>query len=219
MTFSINVRKGNTNQTDFTSKLNASRRTLLSRLILDYLGNFTAIDDAETINNHRINGTYDIFITRNFFWTLFAAEFFRDPFQNIEKRFSGNTALGYTLINNNMTEWDISAGPGYQETKFVSVQEGSNKDSAVTLILSTKFDNELNSKVDLEGLYTLTLGDEKTGNYTHHSVFTVETELTRKLDLDVSIVWDRVRSPVADENNVVPEQDDFRFLIGLGYDL
>lgn len=219
VTFSINVRKGNTDQTDFTSKINATRRTLESRLILDYLGNFTEIDDAETINNHRLNGTYDLFVTRNFFWTLFAAEFFRDPFQNIEKRFSGSTALGYTLINTVETEWDVSAGPGYQETKFVSVQQGSNKDSAITLILGTKFDTELNSKVDLEGQYTATLGDDKTGNYTHHSVFTVETELTKRLDFDVSIVWDRVRSPVADENNIVPEQDDFRFLIGLGYDL
>jgi hypothetical protein len=219
ITFSINVRKGNTDQTDFTSKINASRRTLESRLVIDYLGNFTEIENAETINNHRLNGTYDLFITRNFFWTLLSAEFFRDPFQNIEKRFTGSTALGYTLINNNETEWDVSAGPGYQETKFVSVQQGSNKDSAITLILSTKFDTELNSKVDLEGHYTVTLGDDKTGNYTHHSVFTVETELTKRLDFDVSIVWDHVRSPVADENNVVPEQDDFRFLIGLGYDL
>ena len=219
VTFSINIRKGNTDQTDFTSKINARRRTLASRLILDYLGNYTEIEDSETINNHRINGTYDIFITRKFFWTLFTAEFFRDPFQNIDKRFTGGTALGYTLINNTITEWDVSAGPGYQESRYVSVQQGSVKDSAFTLILSTRFDTELNSKVDLEGSYTATLGDDKTGNYAHHSIFTIETELTDSLDFDVSIVWDRIKAPVADENDVTPEQDDFRFLIGLGYDL
>ena len=69
-------------------------------------------------------------------------------------------------------------------------------------------------------LFTLQiLGDEATGNYSHHSIFTVETELTDDLDLDVSLVWDRTRQPVAEENGDIPEQDDFRFLIGLGYDL
>ena len=95
----------------------------------------------------------------------------------------------------------------------------SPEDNALTLILSTKFDTELNSKVDLKGTYSATLGDETTGNYSHHSIFTVETEITDNLDFDVSLVWDRVRSPVPDENGVTPEQDDFRFLIGLGYDL
>ena len=220
VTFSINVRRGNTNQTDFTSKINAKRQTIDSRLTLDYLGNFTAIEEVETINNHRVNGTYDIFITRNLFVTPIASEYFRDPFQNIERRIYVGAAIGYSLINTNETEWDISAGPAYQSTRFVSVQpDQSPEDSAITLILSTKFDTELNSKVDLKGTYRATLGDEAIGNYSHHSILTVETDITGKLDFDVSLVWDRVRSPVPDENNVTPEQDDFRLMIGLGYDL
>ena len=220
VTFSINVRRGNTNQADFTSKLNAKRQTIDSRVTLDYLGNFTAIEEVETINNHRVNGTYDIFITRNLFVTPIASEYFRDPFQNIERRVSVGAAIGYSLINTNETEWDISAGPAYQSTRFDSVQpDQSPEDNALILILSTKFDIKLNSKVDLEGTYRAALGDEAIGNYTHHSILTVETEITDKLDFDVSIVWDRVRSPVPDKNSVTPEQDDFRLMIGLGYDL
>jgi len=220
ITFSINVRRGNTNQTDFASKINAKRRTTESRLVLDYLGNFTEVESAETINNHRLNGTLDYFITRHLFWTLVSAEFFRDPFQNIEYRRNISTGLGYSLIHSNKSEWDISLAPGYQQTRFVSVQEDDPKDNnAFMLIFSTKFETELNDKVDLEGTYSATLGDNNTGNYTHHSILTVETELTDKLDLDVSFVWDRVRSPVADENNITPEKDDLRILVGLGYDL
>ena len=220
VTLSINVRRGNTDQTDFTSKINAKRQTIDSRLTLDYLGNFTAIEEVETINNHRLNGTYDIFITRNLFVTPITAEYYRDPFQNIELRTYVGAAIGYSLINTNETEWDISAGPAYQSTRFVSVQpDQPSQDNAITLILSTNFDTELNSKVDLKGSYSATLGDESIGNYSHHSILTVETEITGKLDFDVSLVWDRVRSPVPDENNVTPEQDDFRLMIGLGYDL
>ncbi|RKZ63118.1 MAG: hypothetical protein DRQ44_10355 [Gammaproteobacteria bacterium] len=220
ITFSINVRRGNTDQTDFTSKINAKRQTIISRVTLDYLGNFTEVEETETINNHRINATYDIFITRDIFITPITAEYFRDSFQNIDRRIYVGAAIGYSLINTNKTEWDISGGPAYQSTKFVSVQpDQSPEDNALTLILSTKFDTELNDKVDLNGTYSATLGDETTGNYSHHSILTVETEITDKLDFDVSLVWDRVKSPVPDENNVTPEQDDFRLMIGLGYDL
>lgn len=220
ITFSINARRGNTNQTDFSSKINAKRRTINSRLLFDYLGSFTKIENTETINNHRLNITYDIFLSRNLFLTPMSAEFFRDPFQNIEQRANFGIAVGYTLLNTNDSEWDVSGGPAYQETKFVSVQPGeSNKNSTVTLILTTKFDTELNNKVDLEGTYSVTLGDSKTGGYTHRSILTIETELTEKLDFDVTGVWDRVRSPVQDQDGNIPEQDDFRILIGLGYDL
>lgn len=220
ISFSINVRRGNTDQTDFTSMMTAKRQTLLSRLVLEYLGNFTAVEQAETINNHRLNGIYNIFITRELFLPLVSAEYFRDPFQNIEKRVYIGTGIGYNLIKTNKNEWQVSGGPAYQATKFVSVQpDQSLKDSSFTLILSTKFDFELNSKVDLEGSYTATLGDDATGDYSHHSIVTVETELTDDLDLDTSLVWDRTREPVEDANGVTPEQDDFRILIGLGYDL
>ena len=87
------------------------------------------------------------------------------------------------------------------------------------MALGTNFETELNSKVDLEGLYSITLGDQETGNYSHHSLLTVETELTDKLDFDVTAVWDHVRSPVTGEDNITPENDDFRIMIGLGYDL
>lgn len=220
VTFSINVRKGNTDQTDFTGKITAKRRTIFSRLVLDYLGNFTEVEDAETINNHRLNQTYDRFLSRDLFWTPIFSELFRDPFQNIDKRVTVGIGVGYSIINTNITEWDISAGPALQRTKFASVQQGTDQlDSSFTIALGTNFDTELNTKVDLEGLYSITLGDEETGNYSHHSLLTVETELTAKLDFDVTVVWDHVRSPVADENGKIPQQDDFRIMIGLGYDL
>lgn len=221
VTLSLDVRRGNTDQTDFTTKANAKRRTLISRLILDYLANFTSVSDVETINNHRLNGTYDIFITRDFFWTVISAEYYSDPFQNIDQRINTHTALGYHLINNNKTEWDISAGPGYQETKYVSVRRDSEsmKDSSFVIVFNTKFETEVNSKIDIEGSYSATLGDSSTGNYTHHSLLTVETELTDTLDFDVTAIWDRTQEPVPDIQNITPEQDDLRIMIGLGYEL
>ena len=220
VTISINVRRGNTDQADFTSKMTAKRRTTNSRLILDYLGNFTQVETTDTINNHRLNQTYDSFLNRNLFWTVVFSEFFRDPFQNIDRRMNIGSGIGYSIINTIKTEWDISAGPAYQETKFVSVLPGVDQvDQTLTLALGTNFDTELTSAIDLEGLYAVTLGDEETGNYTHHALLTIETEITDKLDFDVTAVWDHVQSPVPDSDDITPEQDDFRIMIGLGYEL
>ncbi len=220
ITFSLNLRQGNTNQTDFTSKINAQRRTTDSRLILDYLGNFTEVEDAQTINNHRLNATFNFYLTRYFFLTPLFSEFFRDPFQNIDQRLKIGSGAGFTLIDNNKTEWDISGGPGYQETKFDSVEAGQDKtDGTFTLTLGTTFETELNQRVDMQGSYSMVLGDKQIGNYSHHALLTVETELTDKLDLDITAVWDYIRKPVADANGNTPEKDDFRIMIGLGYDL
>ncbi len=220
VTFSINARSGNTDQTDFTSKISAKRRTTDSRLVLDYLGNFTEVEKTETINNHRLKGSYDYFITRDFFWTPLFAEFYRDPFQNIEQRLNAGVAIGHSIVNTHTSEWDVSIGPAYQETRFVSVLPGVDEiDSTATLMLGTTFNAELNSKIDLEGLYNLTLGDDETGGYTHHALLTIETELTGKLNFDVTTVWDRVRNPVPDQEGNTPESNDFRIMIGLGYNL
>ncbi len=220
ITIGLNIRRGNTNQTDFNSKISAKRRTTNSRLLFDYLGNFTEVESTKTINNHRLNASYDIFMTRYLFLTPITAEFFRDPFQNIEHRANIGVAIGYTVIHTNKSEWYLSGGPAYQKTNFVSVSAGELlKYSTSTLILNTKFDTELNSKVDLEGIYSVTFGDQRTGGYTHHSILTLETELTQKFDFDVSVVWERVRNPVPDKDQITPQKDDFRILIGLGYDL
>jgi long-subunit fatty acid transport protein len=49
-------------------------------------------------------------------------------------------------------------------------------------------------------------------------MFTVKTELQDELYLDVSFAWDRTRRPVENADGIVPEQDDFKILVGLRYD-
>ena len=219
ITLSINLRRGNTDQTDFTSKISTKRQTAFSRVTVDYLGNFTQVRETETINNHRLNASYNVFFGRHWFLSPIVGELYRDPFQNIDNRIYVGTGAGYWLIKNVYTEWDIGAGPAYQSTTFESVQPGqSAEDRTFTIVLSTRFNSRLNSKVDLEGFYIGTLGDEATGNYSHHSMFTVKTELKDELYLDVSFAWDRTRQPVTNAEGIVPEQDDFKLLVGLRFD-
>ena len=219
ITVSVNLRRGNTDQTDLTSKIGTKRQTEFSRVTIDYLGNFTEVRETETVNNHRLTSAYNVFFGRHLFLTPVVAEYYRDPFQNIARRVYVGAGLGYWLIKNIYTEWDVGGGPAYQSTTFDSVQPGqAPEENTLTLILSTRFNSRLNSIVNLEGFYIATLGDNSTGNYTHHSMFTVKTELKDELYLDVSFAWDRTRQPVENADGVVPEQDDFKILVGLRYD-
>ena len=50
-------------------------------------------------------------------------------------------------------------------------------------------------------------------------VLGLEIEITKIIDLDVSLVWDRVQEPQSDAESIVPEQDDYRLVLGIGFEL
>jgi hypothetical protein len=128
--------------------------------------------------------------------------------------------LGYTLVDTDETEWNITGGPGYQLTEFLSVESGADENRrTITGVISTRYDTELTDWVDFIAQLQLTIADKASGGLSTHFVSTFETELTSKLDLDLSFIWDRVQNPVAGEDGVVPQKDDFRITIGLGLDL
>lgn len=88
-TLSLNLRQGNTNQVDYTSRFSAVRRTAKSRVTLDYIGNISKTDAGteefvETINNNRFKMGWAVYATRYFYYMPIFAEYYRDPFQNID---------------------------------------------------------------------------------------------------------------------------------------
>jgi len=108
-TLSLDVRKGNTDQLDYTAKINMKRRSSTTRFLLDYIGNVSKTnggdgDLIETINNHRLNASYDYYKTRYFFYTPVYVEYYRDPFSNIDTKLTLATGLGYTVIDEGVTE-------------------------------------------------------------------------------------------------------------------
>ena len=215
----LNISEGNNNKRDLNLNLNTKRRTANSRFITDYLGYYSESLGIKTDDNHRLRSTYDIFKTRRFFWRPMLAEYFRDPFQNISYQFTLGAGAGYQLIDTSKTEWSVSGGPAFKYTKFQNVEQGENSsESTPALWLGTNYDHELNSKMDLILGYSTITGNQASGGYTHHAIATLETELLSWLDFDTSFIWDHIQNPTAGSDGVVPEKDDFRFIIGLGLD-
>ena len=220
ISFGLNFTRGNSELTDFILKLNIKRRTPENRFVIDYLGNRSESGDLQTVNNHRLNTFFDIFAAREYFWRPVFYEYYRDPFQNVDSRNTIGIGGGYHIIDTPRTTWDVSGGPAYRATRYVSVEPGDS-DSVDTpaLVANTFYDTPLTKTIDFNVRYNLSIVNQESGTYTHHAIATFETEITSILDFDVSVIWDRIQDPQARADSSVPKQDDFQLLLTLGVDM
>lgn len=215
----INLRQGNTDRIEYNMLAGAVRRTPASRVVLDYIGSYDKTDDVETANDHRLNLTYDRFSGSGLFWRPLIGQYLRDPFQNIEHQVTLESGLGYEFIDNNKTEWNIYTGVGFNYVHRVSVEEGlQNSSTSPAFSLGTHYTTELTSWMDFQLDFLMTFLDEESGEYQHHLVTQLSTDLIGSLDLDISFIWDRTQSPPPLSNGTIAEQDDFRFITGIGFE-
>jgi hypothetical protein len=220
ISFGLNFTRGNSELTDYILKLNVKRRTPENRFVVDYLGNRSESGDLQTVNNHRLNTFFDIFAAREYFWRPVFFEYYRDPFQNIDNRTTIGIGGGYHIIDTPRTTWDVSGGPAYRATRYVSVVPGESDDvDTPSLIVGTFYDTVLTKTIDFNARYNFGIVNEDSGTYTHHAIATFETEVTSILDFDISIIWDRIQDPKARSDGSVPKQDDFQLLLTLGVDI
>lgn len=214
-----NLRSGNTDEVEGSANVSFQRRTVENRVVLDYLGNYSSTNDVQSTNNHRANAVWDWFFSEKLFLRPVFVEYFRDPFQNIDSRYTLGTGIGYQLIETAKTDWSIFAGPAYQTTRFTEVEPGESRDEeTAALSAGTSFETEITSNIDFDYDYKFQFTSPESGEYNHHMIGTLELELTDALDFDLSLVWDRINEPRANADGTVPEQDDFRLIVGIGYD-
>lgn len=219
VTLGVNVKTGNTDTTDMNMHANAERHTVKSRMVLDYMGSYSEADSTETSNNHRLSGYRDYFISKKTFWRQLSAEYYRDIFKNIDTQLSLATLAGYHIIYESDTKWHIVAGLGGKYTKFDSTEPGESSDDATpTLGAGTMYDTELNKWMDFLVDYNFQIVSEEAGRYIHHFITTLSTDITSDLDLDISLVWDRIQDPQPNSDGSVPKKDDTQMIIGLSYD-
>ncbi len=219
MSIGFTGRSGNTNQTDLSSSVNVIRRSAYSKVVFDYLGAFGKLEGEENVNNHRITGRWDIFVSKRWYVTPFALNIYRDPFQNIGLQVTPSAGGGYHIINRKKLTWDLDLGFGYRFTRFESV--GANQDEEETtasLIPSTRFEWDITKKTEFGLFYRVDIGIPDTANTNQHLEATFTVDVIGNLDLDIRFVWDRIGNPQRGADGNLPEQDDFRIMFGLGWD-
>ena len=218
-----NIRSGNTNQIDLNSNLKLQRRSTSNRFVFDHSANFSETNDEETANNQRASASWDFFITDALFWRAVFGEYSSDSFQNISHKYTIGTGIGYQIIDNKRVEWGIVSGPAYQETLYDSVDlttdpDADDKESSAALFMATNMDIEVTADIDFYYDYSFTVVSEDAGRYTHHMVTGLDIDLGNFFELNVSVVWDRTQNPRPDADMITPEKDDYRMIVGIGFD-
>jgi len=223
----VDTLSGNSNQLTVTAKAYAQRRTALTRFLFDYLGTYTDVKDpdtnetVQTANSNRVTSSFDMYQTAHFYWRLASLEYLRDPFQNIDGRYTLSVGVGYDIIYTPNTNWSITMGPGYQRTYFTDYNQ-SNPDAlryaeTPLVFISSRFDTEITSDVDFILNYQAYFVNHNSGRYIHHAEASLETELIADLTVDFSVFWDRTSAPNAFADGTYPEENDYKTMLAIGY--
>jgi len=219
LTLGLTLRAGNTESVEYNAQAHLQRRTPATRLSFDYIGNVSSVDGVESANNSRVNTEFNLWLSRRLYLQLPFAEYYTDPIQNLAHRVTLGVGAGYDLIDRPNLNWNLTTGPAYQYAWFDSSQLGEpTKKGTAALTFGSRFDWDITHRikwiVEYRGIYT----SKEVGESTHHGVSTLSLEVTKRFDLDVSFVWDRISNPKVGDNNVQPKPDDFRLVVGLGVD-
>jgi putative salt-induced outer membrane protein YdiY len=219
LTAGYTMRKGNTNQQDFTAQAHLQRSTPITRVTLDYIGNASSVSGAQTTNNNRVNSELDVWLSKQFYLVVPFGEYYVDPYQNLAYRATAGAGVGYDIIDHPKLEWSITAGPAYQKARFDNVEADQPEDKEATaFVLTSRFDWDITQRIDLILEYRGQYTSKAIGETTHHAVGTLSLELTKRFDIDFSLVWDRISEPKAGSDGIQPKPDDFRLVAGVGLD-
>ena len=213
----ISLQSGNNSQKTVSSSAELARRTPATTLLFDYLGNYSQVNDVQSANNDRFNSTYDIRLNKDWFVRPVQFECYHDPLANISYRLTEGVGAGYYIFDRTGLEWFVSAGPSYQYTRFENVEPGQS-DTATTPagVLDSNFKVDITQRLTFIQSWQSTFTSRESGQYTHHSVSTLEFEIKRHLNLDVSFIWDYLQNPQPKSDGITPQKSDRYLTVGFG---
>lgn len=215
----LNVRRGNSDISEANLIMGFVRRTPVSRVTIDYLGQVNETEGERVADSHRANISVDRFTGRRFFWRPVSAQYFHDRFQNIRHQATVDSGVGYQLVDSQRVEWDVQAGVGVNYLRPVSVSPGeSENETSPVGTVGSNLTVEITQSIDYELFIDVNFLNKESGSYQHHIVTSLSTDLIGNLDFDASLIWDRIESPQRQEDGSLPEKDDLRMIFGLSYE-
>jgi putative salt-induced outer membrane protein YdiY len=213
----LSLQAGNTRQKTLTTSAEIARRTPATAIQLNYLANYSEAEGVQNANNQRVNGNYDIRLNRHWFLRPAYLEYYRDQLANIDYKGTLGVGLGYYIFDRESLQWLVAGGPGYQYTRFETVEPGqSDTTSTAAAVLQTSFKADITRRLKFIETIGVTLTSEEAGLYSHHAVTTLDFEIKRHLDLNVSFVWDYLQNPQTEVSGTVPQHSDFRLIVSAG---
>ncbi|MYM58988.1 DUF481 domain-containing protein [Vibrio sp. OCN044] len=219
-TFSMDMSSGNTDELTLKGGIDAERNTVESRTKLNASHENKESNDEKTANNSKVKGSYDIYIDNKLFFRPLDLEAESDEFKNLDYKVTASMGVGYFFIANETTEWDVTIGPAYTHTKFITVEEGSSSTAnSGAFKLDSSFEYELTKNIDFNYDYSMTWESAESGGVQHINEIGFDIDLVGDLDLSIDGIWEHVSDPAADSDGKVPEKDDYKMFVGLSYEI
>lgn len=127
--------------------------------------------------------------------------------------------VGCNLIGRPNLNWNITAGPAFQQAWFESAELGEPTErSTGAPTFGSRFECDITHPIELILEYRGQYTSKEVGETPHHSVSTLSLEVNKRFDLDVAFTWDRIANPNVGADGIQPKPDDFRLVVGLGVD-
>jgi putative salt-induced outer membrane protein YdiY len=213
----LSIQSGNNSQTTLSTSAELARRTPNTTFLIDYLGNYSQVNNVQSADNKRVNLTYDVRLNHEWFVRPLQFEYYQDSLANISYRLTAGVGAGYYIFDRTGLEWQVTAGPSFQYTKFETV-ETNQDDSATTpaAVLTSNFKADLTQRLTFIQAWQSTFTERAAGTYNHHAVSTLEFEIKRHLNLDVSFIWDYLQNPQQKSDGTIPQNSDYYLTVGFG---
>lgn len=212
---SLSARSGNAEQFDLSLRAALTRHTTLTRSTASYTGAISSSSGIDTARSHRVPAAFDVFLTDRFFWKVLGFEYYTDAFQNIDRRFTLGSGLGYDLYSSPRVSWEVSGGLAYQNTAHDDVSAEVPAANDLALTFSTEVEFKLPRGIDWETDYALQVVATDIGKTSHHLESVLSLEIWGPLDVEAAFIFDRVEKPVPKAGAEV-QSNDYRLTFGLG---
>jgi hypothetical protein len=212
-------RKGNTDQSDLTIRADVMRQTVLTRATVSYLGEISTSRGDTTANSHRVPANLDFSITDRLYITAPALEYFTDEISNIANRFTAGVGVGYELMDLSWLLWDIYGGGAYQYIGYEEVFAGPLTTNEAAVVLGTDIDFDLPKGIEWDNSYKVQVVATDIDATNHHAVSELSFDIWGPLEIDLSFIFDRIEKPRQRSDGSRPESNDYRFVVGLGFDI
>jgi hypothetical protein len=213
----LSLQSGNNEQTTVNTSAELARRTPNTTFLVDYLGNYSQVNNVQSADNQRVNASYDVRLNQDWFLRPVQLEYYQDTLANISYRLTGGVSAGYYIFDRSGLEWTVSAGPGYQYTRFENV-EADQADTASTPagVLTSNFKQDITQRITFKQSWQSIFTEREAGQYSHHAVTTLEFEIKKHLNLDVSFIWDYLQNPQTRADGAIPQKSDYYLTVGFG---
>ncbi|MBW2698867.1 MAG: DUF481 domain-containing protein [Deltaproteobacteria bacterium] len=213
----ITLRSGNTDQEEFTVIARLRREDTMTRGQIRYIGAIGQLDGETTVNNSRVDGFVNVFLSRRFFLTPISASFYFDELQNIDLRVTPGVGIGYALLDRGGLDLDLELGVGYQYTEYISVMgPGGMSNQTAVLLLGAKLDWNLTAWLTLDSSLRTELAIPDVRDTNSHLISILSADVYGPFTLDMTFMWDWLVDPVTDASGATPKSHDLALMGGFG---